>query len=190
MQWTTSKIYRMSDITNAILKKMAAKIIVDVSASAFVFLKGEKMLSLETCVYLAERNGRYIVLGVGQAPTGPESGIRVDLFDPKPLEIRTIQRSECLEAFMKYANQVLFSRKSHIKPRIYFRNAESLSSLLMGYQWVILRSAAETAGALTVEFVDYEYSKTDKWERPLWQHCQLRGRPAVFHFVSVEILNN
>ena len=50
---SSSNVYRMSDLINAIMKKLAAKISVDVSASAFVFLKGEKMLSLETCVYLS-----------------------------------------------------------------------------------------------------------------------------------------
>jgi len=147
------------DLIVTMWRKLGAKITIEVSPSVFTFYKKDKILSLETYLYLNEREGKHIVAAVGQPPANSEPSIRIDLFSRERALPGTIRRIECLEAFMKYAMAELYNHKTFFRPRVCFKNSESLSPLLLGYQWPVLKLAAESAGASIVEFEGYDWGK-------------------------------
>ncbi len=129
-----------------ILRILSGDIEVEVSPDYFRFIhKGQEVI-FRTVIYISN-DGRPRVLGVGDDPVPAESNIRVDLFKAEVQRDDSVDKAECLGAFFRYCIRKSMGRRIMIRPRIIFRNTESLRMILCGYQKVILDRAAMNAGA-------------------------------------------
>ena len=136
-----------------ILNKLTGRITVDVSPDAFVFLKGNRMVTLATHLYLYRDEGRWHILGIGEEFEGSEGCIKVGLFSGDTEGLSGSFRTEILESFLRFGFARVLGRKFGL-PTVAFRGAYNLDKLFDGAPERILGYAAEKAGAYSVEFID------------------------------------
>lgn len=93
------------------------------------------------------------LIAIGEAGTG-EDVVTVTLFEPCEALPPDVEKTEMLQTFLEFniakmleKQKVLFTR-----PKIIFREDQSLKGLLCGYQRSILKAAALAAGAREVLF--------------------------------------
>jgi hypothetical protein len=119
---------------------------VEVSPDYFRFRRKGQEINFRTVIFIS-LDGKPRVLGVGDDHIPAEPNLRIDLFKPEDTILGALDRAECLDAFFRYCIRKTMSRTTLIRPRIVFRNAVSLKSILCGYQRMILKNAAINAGA-------------------------------------------
>jgi hypothetical protein len=93
------------------------------------------------------------LIAIGEAGAG-EDVVTVTLFEPCEALPPDVEKTEMLQTFLEFniakmleKQKVLFTR-----PKIVFREDQSLKGLLCGYQRSILKAAALAAGAREVLF--------------------------------------
>lgn len=119
-----------------ILKLFAPRIEIYVEPNEFQFSHGFQRERISTYLFLSGDK----ILGVGETFEGAEKCTRIDLFDPSQPPI--MNKHWILEAFLRYGMRKVLKRKWTIKPRLYFRNTDSLNQICCGYQNSIIRMAA------------------------------------------------
>jgi hypothetical protein len=133
---------------SSILKLISAKIEIEVSPDRFVFRRNNEVKSLTTKIYLSSNSAKALVLGIGDEFIPTQPNVCVELFrDSQEIELPTLAKSECLDAFFRHAFRMVTRRSIMIRPQVVFKNSESLHNLLCGYQDSILMAAAIDAGA-------------------------------------------
>jgi len=133
---------------SSILNLLSAKIEIEVSPDRFVFKRNDLTKSLTTKVYLSNNTNNAKILGVGDEFVATQPNICVELFQEiQKGELPNLVKSQCLDAFFMYAFRLITKKSAMIRPRVVFKNSESLNALLSGYQDTILQTAAINAGA-------------------------------------------
>jgi hypothetical protein len=131
-----------------ILNLLSAKIEIEVSPDRFVFKRDDVIKSISTKVYLSNNSTKAIIIGIGDEFIATQPNICVELFQEiQEGELPNLVKSKCLDAFFMHAFRLITRRTAMIRPRVVFKNSQSLHALLCGYQDIILRTAATNAGA-------------------------------------------
>lgn len=134
-------------LTN-ILNLISARIEIEVSPDRFVFIRNGKVKSLKTKIFLSDDSTRRKVLGFGEDFVTTQPNICIDLFQENDENsLPDLGKSECLDAYFRYAFRLITRRSVLVRPQVIFKNSESLRRLLCGYQDKILITAAINAGA-------------------------------------------
>jgi hypothetical protein len=130
---------------------LSGDIEVEVSPDYFRLTRRGQETNFRTVIYIsADRNPR--VLGVGDENIPIEPSIRIDLFKPDDFNVGFFDKAEVLEAFFRHCIRKAVTRRAMIRPRVVFRNAASLSGTLCGYQRLVLKHIATSAGARECSF--------------------------------------
>jgi hypothetical protein len=141
----------MDSISRFLWRKVAAQVEVTVRPEVMLFKCKDKTESLKTVIYVSPTTRR--VISVGDPVPTAEPCIGVDLFRPIVLP-GGVDKIQCLEAFLCYAFRAMpIPGWPLIHPYVIFKGADSLDSILCGYQEAILERAAREAGASECEFV-------------------------------------
>jgi hypothetical protein len=139
-----------------IMLRLALPITVRVSPRTFTFISKTGAIEIETYLYLKDTARGLRVLAVGEdLPEQTPAVFRLDLFEEDRSSRNSpgdVDRTECLEAFVRYGIQKLHGRRTMIRPLITATGVESLDTVFHGYQRGILREVFQRAGAATVSF--------------------------------------
>ncbi len=145
----------MERIINALLKPLRAEIEVTVTAEIISLKCKDKVESFETVIYITPDNKKPHVLAVGgSAPKEPH--VRINLFSLNEFPSSySAWKKNCLVAFLEYAFRRVLNQSGlpMLKPSVTFTGANSLESILCGYQDALLRDAAIEAGAMECRFI-------------------------------------
>jgi hypothetical protein len=91
-----------------------------------------------------------IIIAVGNSKVPAEPHIQVDLFGSNMSLPKSLDKGAVLERFFAYILRDLLSLnvlKLLVRPRVILKGADSLDSILCGYQKSLLRTAIIEAGA-------------------------------------------
>ena len=134
---------------------LSSDIVVEVSPERFVFKRDGVIKALKTKIYLSDDPKKPKVLGVGDEIAIAQPKICIELFKENNGGLIThYSKAQCLEAFFKQAFSLIMKKFVMIRPGVVFKNSESLSKILCGYQELILYQAAANGGARECFFED------------------------------------
>ena len=130
-------------------------IIIDVSPSSFVFSSPKTTLQLDTYLWVDTTHESVSVVAIGEDVDEVLNIKRVDLFKGSDYPSISGGKTMYLEAFLRYG--IYKIRSSFVvslfkRSTVVFRGAETLESILGGYQEGILDHIARMAGAAKVLF--------------------------------------
>ena len=131
-----------------LLNLLSTKIEIEVSPDRFVFKRNDEIKGLATKVYISKDSNRTLFLGFGDEFTATQSNICVELFkETHDRKLPNTIKSECLVVYFRYAFRLITKRCALVRPQVVFKNSQSLSRLLCGYQDSLLLAAVTDAGA-------------------------------------------
>jgi hypothetical protein len=136
-----------------IIQLLSKDIEITVSSDRFLFKCNDELKSIKTKVYISKSEGKRRLLGIGGEYTPTSPNVCIELFKHKSNELG-LAREECLEAFLRHAFYTTSKRRAFLRPKVIFKNSNSLSDVLCGYQKLILSTAAMNAGAHKCLFED------------------------------------
>jgi len=132
----------------SIINLISGKIQIEVSPDRFVFTRNDEVKSLKTTVFLSDDSKKRRVLGIGDDFVATQPNVCIRLFQENDAGILpALGKSECLDAYFRYAFRLITRRSAFVRPLVVFRNSESLNTLLCGYQDKVLLNSAMNAGA-------------------------------------------
>ncbi len=116
----------------------------------FYFTQGNKSLQLQTYVYVSGDNPPRI-MSVGKESHELQNCRKISLFE-RAVDPSAISKGKYLDEFLRYAFASLVGRHAIVRPKVIFKNTQSLQEYLSGYQRSILSDAAARAGAREIQF--------------------------------------
>ena len=135
-----------------IVARFASRISIQISPKRFVF-SSKETVEVQTCLYLEGSSGPLRVIAVGTEETSTAEVFRVLLFEDNAGVPRPIDKTECLEAFMRYGIQkAMRNPRAMLRPIVTVTGAQSLEPILHGYQIGLLLQILERSGAGRVSF--------------------------------------
>ncbi len=141
-------------ILDRLMRRLAARITVRIGPRTFTFIS-KTAIEIQTYLYLEDTTKGLRVLAVGEELPQAPGVFRLNLFDNEPVLRRSgeaVDKTECLEAFVRYGIHKLHGGRTMIRPSITVTGAQSLDFVFHGSQLRILRDVFERAGATTVSF--------------------------------------
>jgi len=142
----------MSDdvVVDFLLNKLSENIEMTIGAETVSVSYQDKFEHLKPVVYISKDETNPIVIAVGCSEVPTEPHIRVDLFCSGAPLPKSMEKDAVLEAFFTYIFRDLLNLnalKRLVRPRVILKGADSLDSILCGYQKSLLRNALLKAGA-------------------------------------------
>ena len=119
---------------------------------SFYFTQGNKSLQVQTYVYVSGDNPPRI-MSVGNEFPGFQNCRKISLFE-RAADASAISKGEYLDAFLRYAFASLARTRAIVRPKVIFKNSQSLQEYLSGYQQSVLSDAAARPGAREIHFKD------------------------------------
>lgn len=144
-------LFAVQDLLN---KLFTNDFTIDVETDRFTFTTDGRSTTLGSFLYLQRAtNGALKVVAVGESISDISGSlIRVDLFAPSLLPPEAQDRTELLEAFIRFAFHKVHKRTTLVRPTVVIRGVDKLSRVLHGYERGLLDRAVKSAGARSVTF--------------------------------------
>ncbi len=137
----------MTDIVDLLLTQLSDDVQVTIGPDVVSVTCKGKLESLRPVVYVSSDETNPIIIAVGSS-TGPsEPHIQVNLFHSGTPLPDWIDKDIVLERFFQYVFRSVLNFGVLARPRVIVRGADSLDSVLCGYQKSLLKNALVKAGA-------------------------------------------
>jgi hypothetical protein len=142
-----SRETNMTNFIDLLLTELSDEIEVTISPDVVSVTCKGKLESLKPVVYVSSDETNPIIIAVGSSADPSEPHIQVNLFHSGTLLPDWLDKGIVLERFFQYVFRSALNLGVLTRPRVIVRGADSLNSILCGYQKSLLKNALIKAGA-------------------------------------------
>jgi len=137
-------------VPDSSLNKLSEDIEITIGVETVSVSYRDRFERLKPVVYISKSETNPIIIAVGDSEAPAEPHIQVALFDSSVSLPKSLDKGAALERFFAYILRDLLGLsvlKLLACPRVILKGADSLDSILCGYQKSLLRTAMIEAGA-------------------------------------------